>query len=145
MEQKKQLLEYQFLLFPFLQTLSCTRFCSDAKKVSKWFSALPSRWRTMKRKLISNEKNNKNLIPSLKLTFSSLKIGRNPKGKVCLPTIHFQVRSPVSFREGNTSTSNEKNTFPPPPPPPRVGFHFLKPTKATPTFPWGVEEFAGEV
>ena len=28
-----------------------------------------------------------------------LKIGRNPKGEACLPTIHFQGRA-VSFREG---------------------------------------------
>ena len=33
-----------------------------------------------------------------------LKIGQNPKGKACLPTIHFQVRA-VSFREGNISKS----------------------------------------
>ena len=39
-------------------------------------------------------------IPSLKPTFSALKIGQNPKGKACLPTIHFQGRD-VSFREGN--------------------------------------------
>ena len=31
---------------------------------------------------------------------SPLKLGQNPKGKDHLPTIHFQVRKAVSFREG---------------------------------------------
>ena len=40
-------------------------------------------------------------IPSLKLTARlHLKIGRNPIGNDCIPTIHFQGRA-VSFREGN--------------------------------------------
>ena len=39
------------------------------------------------------------MIPSLKLTFSPLKIGRAPKGNNRIPTIHFQVRT-VSSREG---------------------------------------------
>ena len=39
-------------------------------------------------------------VHSLKLTFSRLNIGRAPKGKNRIPSIHFQVRT-VSFREGN--------------------------------------------
>ena len=39
-------------------------------------------------------------IHSLKLTETVPEIGRAPKGKDCIPTIHFQVRT-VSFRECN--------------------------------------------
>ena len=54
---------------------------------STWNTTIFSQWRMEPLVLESAQ-----IIPSLKLTFSPLKIGRNPIGNNRLPTIHFQGR-----------------------------------------------------